>query len=267
MRRSAQSANAAVSRRAVSRVQLRSDRAPLPNCSPSPRAPRRSPSGKPQPASLPPQDHSPETPSFYSAHPATYALTAQNRALAHRKLAMPRIPIAQTSKIFAPYSSTIYRYSTPNPPNRPSILKVGQAVYPLGPPATEPSSDTRATHMSTLRQIEANRRNAQKSTGPTSVTGKAAPTPTPPVAPDPPALQPPTLPPSPKATSPQIGFVPSTPIPAPPQPAPAAPDPGPAATLRAQVRHTGEQTDRSPTSTPHTRSLVRTEMMENGSGS
>ena len=27
--------------------------------------------------------------------------------------------------------------------------------------------------MSTLRQIEANRRNAQKSTGPTSVTGKA----------------------------------------------------------------------------------------------
>src|ERR1035438_10226172 len=42
-----------------------------------------------------------------------------------------------------------------------------------GSPATEPSSDTRATHMSTLRQIEANRRNAQKSTGPTSVTGKA----------------------------------------------------------------------------------------------
>ena len=28
--------------------------------------------------------------------------------------------------------------------------------------------------MSTIRQIEANRRNAQKSTGPTSVTGKAA---------------------------------------------------------------------------------------------
>src|SRR5258708_28134829 len=28
--------------------------------------------------------------------------------------------------------------------------------------------------MSTLRQIEANRRNSQKSTGPTSVTGKAA---------------------------------------------------------------------------------------------
>src|ERR1017187_5747276 len=33
--------------------------------------------------------------------------------------------------------------------------------------------------MSTLRQIEANRRNVQKSTGPTSVTGKTAPTPTP----------------------------------------------------------------------------------------
>ena len=188
----------------------------------------------------------------------------ENRALAHRKLAVPRIPIAQTSKIFAPYSSTIYSYSPPNPLNRPSILKVGQAGYPLGSPATERSSDTRATDMSTLRQIEANRRNAQKSTGPTSVTGKAAPTPTPPVAPDPPALQPPTLPPSPKATSPQIGFVPSTPIPAPPQPAPVSTS---AATLRAQVRHTGEQTDRSPTSTPHTRSLVRTEMMENGSGS
>ena len=94
-----------------------------------------------------------------------------------------RIPIAQTSKIFAPYSSTIYSYSPPNPLNRPSILKVGQAGYPLGPPATERSSDTRATDMSTLRQIEANRRNAQKSTGPTSVTGKAAPTPSPPVAP------------------------------------------------------------------------------------
>src|ERR1039457_2217787 len=135
--------------------------------------------------------------------------------------------LAQTSKIFAPYSSTIYRYSPPNSLNRPSILKVGQAGYPLGPPATEPSSDTRATDMSTHSQIEANRRNAQKSTGPTSVTGKAAPIPTPPVAPDPPALQPPTLPPSPKATSPQIGFVPSNPIPAPPQPAPAPPPPPP----------------------------------------
>src|ERR1035438_1065664 len=73
-----------------------------------------------------------------------------------------------------PYSSTIYSYSPPNPPNRPPILKVRQAGYPWGPPATDRSSDTRATHMSTLRQIEANRRNAQKSTGPTPVTGKAA---------------------------------------------------------------------------------------------
>src|ERR1022692_1208833 len=47
---------------------------------------------------------------------------------------------------------------------------------------------------------------------------QSAPTPTPPVEPDPPALQPPPLPPSPKATSPQIGFVPSTPIPADPTP-------------------------------------------------
>src|ERR1035438_764617 len=124
--------------------------------------------------------------------------------------------------------------------------------------------------MSTLRQIEANRRNAQKSTGPPlchrqsrshthparrtrpagppaadstpftqsyftpnwlrSVDPHSRPPP-PPVPPPPPALHPPTLPPSPKATSPQIGFVPSTPIPAPPQPAPAAPDPGAARRL------------------------------------
>src|ERR1019366_4248450 len=37
---------------------------------------------------------------------------------------------------------------------------------------SERSSDA-SEPMSTLRQIEANRRNAQKSTGPTSVTGKA----------------------------------------------------------------------------------------------
>ena len=61
--------------------------------------------------------------------------------------------------------------------------------------------------------------------------------PAPPVEPDPPALQPPTLPPSPQTTSPQIGFVPPTPVSA-----------------------------SSPTSTSHTRSLVPTKMMENGSG-
>jgi hypothetical protein len=43
---------------------------------------------------------------------------------------------------------------------------------------------------------------------------QAAPTPAPPVEPYPPALRPQPLPPSPNATSPQIGFVPSTPIPA-----------------------------------------------------
>ena len=48
---------------------------------------------------------------------------------------------------------------------------------------------------------------------------KSTPTPAAPVEPDPPALQPLPLPPSPQTTSPQIGFVPSTPIPAPPQPA------------------------------------------------
>ena len=37
-----------------------------------------------------------------------------------------------------------------------------------------PVPKSRSYPMSTLRQIEANRRNAQKSTGPTSVTGKAA---------------------------------------------------------------------------------------------
>ena len=81
-----------------------------------------------------------------------------------------------------------------------------------------------------------------------------APTPAPPVEPDPPALQPPALPPSPKATSPQIGFVPSTPI----------SSPAPAGARRAhRPRLTGEL----PASTSYTRGLVRTKMMENGSGS
>src|ERR1035438_5529385 len=55
----------------------------------------------------------------------------RNRAITPRKT-MPRIPIAQTSKLFAPNPSTIYRYSTLNPPNRPSILKAGQAGLPRG---------------------------------------------------------------------------------------------------------------------------------------
>src|ERR1035441_5893307 len=167
MRRSAQSANAAVSRRAVSRVQLRSDRAPLPNCSPSPRAPRRSPSGKPQPASLPPQDHSPETPSFWPRNPGTRPLAAPPRAWRTANLPCPGFPLPKHPKSSRPILQLFTGIHPRIPPNRPSILKVGQAGYPWGPPATEPSSDTRATDMSTLRQIEANRRNAQKSTGPT----------------------------------------------------------------------------------------------------
>ena len=63
-------------------------------------------------------------------------------------------------KIFRPPFPTIYGHPPPNPRNPSSIFKVGE-------PSSEPL-------MSTLRQIEANRRNAQKSTGPTSVTGKAA---------------------------------------------------------------------------------------------
>src|ERR1035441_10473165 len=61
-----------------------------------------------------------------------------------------------------------YRHRPPNPRTPSYILKVGQAARTLGP--LSPSS---GATMSTLRQIEANRRNAQKSTGPTSVTGKA----------------------------------------------------------------------------------------------
>src|ERR1017187_10235391 len=61
-----------------------------------------------------------------------------------------------------------YRNRPPNPRTPSYILKVGQAARTLGP--LSPSS---GATMSTLRQIEANRRNAQKSTGPTSVTGKA----------------------------------------------------------------------------------------------
>src|ERR1017187_7964718 len=55
------------------------------------------------------------------------------------------------------------------PPDSPKSFR-----YPQG--GTGFSLSTRTSHrnpMSTLRQIEANQRNAQKSTGPTSVTGKA----------------------------------------------------------------------------------------------
>src|ERR1035437_8174608 len=74
------------------------------------------------------------------------------------------LTISQTFKMFSPLFSISYRYSPPKSRNHSPILKVGQASRPV--PRPEPP-------MSTLRQIEANRRNAQKSTGPTSVTGKA----------------------------------------------------------------------------------------------
>src|ERR1035437_8831471 len=71
-----------------------------------------------------------------------------------------------------PYFSTTYRHSPPNPRSRSPILEVGQAGRPYGPPSG--SACQSEPLMSTIRQIEANRRNSEKSTGPTSVTGKAA---------------------------------------------------------------------------------------------
>src|ERR1017187_3289081 len=52
------------------------------------------------------------------------------------------------------------------------------SLYPQGGAGASACQSERSSHpprttMSTLRQIEANRRNAQQSTGPTSVTGKA----------------------------------------------------------------------------------------------
>ena len=49
-----------------------------------------------------------------------------------------------------------------------------RAHPPVGRTGLSTPSFPGVTYMSTLRQIEANRRNAQKSTGPTSATGKAA---------------------------------------------------------------------------------------------
>src|ERR1035437_3898811 len=74
---------------------------------------------------------------------------------------MKPLSVTPTFKLFTRLFSIIYSYYPPIPRNPSSILKAGQA--PRLPGAT----------MSTLRQIEANQRNAQKSTGPTSVTGKA----------------------------------------------------------------------------------------------
>jgi hypothetical protein len=74
-----------------------------------------------------------------------------------------RATLSDTNKKFPrPLFSITYSHPTPKPRNPSSILKLGR---------TRPTLETL---MATLRQIEANRRNAQKSTGPTSVAGKAA---------------------------------------------------------------------------------------------
>src|ERR1035438_1792590 len=67
-------------------------------------------------------------------------------------------PISNNLQIFIPESpkSLLYLQSRTGLPACPS----------------ERSSDRPGATMSTLRQTQANRRNAQKSTGPTSVTGK-----------------------------------------------------------------------------------------------
>src|ERR1017187_3581798 len=72
--------------------------------------------------------------------------------------------VTQTLKIFRTLFKATYRLPPPNPPSRSAIFKVGQAPRPVRLQESE---------MSTLRQIEANRRNARKSPGPASVTGKA----------------------------------------------------------------------------------------------
>src|ERR1039457_3758568 len=63
-------------------------------------------------------------------------------------------------------SRSIQRYLRLLTPESPKSLRYlhSRSVHACHP---------QESHMSTLRQIEANRRNAQKSTGPASVTGKA----------------------------------------------------------------------------------------------
>src|ERR1017187_2634018 len=63
---------------------------------------------------------------------AVFIGTTNNHTRVHTKQeyrrmpnwACPGLPLPETSKIFAPYSSIIYRYSTPNLPFRPAIVKV-----------------------------------------------------------------------------------------------------------------------------------------------
>src|ERR1035437_4380122 len=104
-------------------------------------------------------------------------LSKNSRSQPHREGPAPisyrvlQVGHSNTKNLRSLFSSD-YGDSPLNPRSLFSILKVGQGALwvrlsiraQLGP---EPL-------MSTLRQIEANRRNSEKSTGPTSVTGKAA---------------------------------------------------------------------------------------------
>src|ERR1017187_4550919 len=65
--------------------------------------------------------------------------------------------VTQTLKIFRTLFKATYRLPPPNPPSRSAIFKVGQAPRPV---------HLQESEMSTLRQIEANRRNARKSNRP-----------------------------------------------------------------------------------------------------
>ena len=95
----------------------------------------------------------------------------------------PRLPPPLRVKITSPFNphfaniqnirtsiSINLQISTPESPKSP-FYRQSRTSLPACP--SEPLG-LRNRLMSTLRQIEANRRNAQKSTGPTSVTGKAA---------------------------------------------------------------------------------------------
>src|ERR1035437_3510449 len=85
--------------------------------------------------------------------------------LAHSKHGMPRTPLLKHSESSHPISNNL-RTFTPESPKSPLYPLSGISLLAC---PSERSSDPGAT-MTTVRQIEANRRNAQNSTGPTSVT-------------------------------------------------------------------------------------------------
>src|ERR1017187_6933155 len=100
------------------------------------------------------------------------------RAANHYEKGLPQFraefckSFTRTFEFFTPY----FQQVTDMTPETPKPLlypqgRTGARVPPLGRPMGPPAR--LGATMSTLRQIEANRRNAQKSTGPTSVTGKA----------------------------------------------------------------------------------------------